>query len=413
MASRALPVSPQRTEIAYPMEPARPDTSLALDRQASPPPAGQRRWKALASFARVAAGDLGIRRSPQASAERHLLAAEAWLCRAHDATPDGGVSYGYTLRGGWGPSYPETSGYIATTFFRLADDRAPGYADRARRILRWLLDIQNDDGSFGNPRFGPDGIVFDTGQVLFGLVRGYELSGEAALLDGARRAADWLTGIADADLRWTRNEHLDTPHVYNTRTAWALLRMNQVAFDERRLAVARRNLDWAVDAQQASGFFDHCAFEAGTAPYTHTIAYTTRGLVESGLLLGDARYVDAAARCARATLALLRDDGHLPSIVSLDGRPASATCCLTGNCQFALVWGRLFSVEADRRLLDGVDRALAYVMSTQDLATDDLDVRGGIKGSDPVWGRYACLSYPNWATKFFIDAMWLRRHIGR
>ena len=30
---------------------------------------------------------------------------------------------------------------------------------------------------------------------------------------------------------------------------------------------------------------------------------------------------------------------------------------------------------------------------------------GGIKGSFPVYGRYAPLQYPNWATKFFIDAL--------
>jgi hypothetical protein len=50
-------------------------------------------------------------------------------------------------------------------------------------------------------------------------------------------------------------------------------------------------------------------------------------------------------------------------------------------------------------------------MSTQNIATSDLDVRGGIKGSHPVWGRYAFMSFPNWATKFFVDAMWLRKEL--
>jgi hypothetical protein len=50
-------------------------------------------------------------------------------------------------------------------------------------------------------------------------------------------------------------------------------------------------------------------------------------------------------------------------------------------------------------------------MSTQDLITADDDVRGGIKGSNPVWGRYAPMSFPNWAAKFFVDAMWLRKEI--
>ena len=125
----------------------------------------------------------------------------------------------------------------------MARKRDPSYAERARRILRWLLSVQNADGSFSNPRYGKRGIVFDAGQVLFGLVKGFELTGSRELLVGARRAAAWLTQVVDADLRWTKNEHLNSPHVYNTRTAWALLRMNEVEFDADRKAVARSNLD--------------------------------------------------------------------------------------------------------------------------------------------------------------------------
>jgi hypothetical protein len=345
-------------------------------------------------------------------AERHLLAAEAWLCRAHDANGDGGVSYGYSIRGGWRPSYPETSGYIATTFFRLARDRDPAYFQRALRIVAWLLEIQNSDGSFANPRYGPEGIVFDTGQILFALVRGHELTGDAAMLAAARRAADWLTRVVDGDLRWTRNEHLDTPHVYNTRTAWALLRMNALEPDPARERVARANLDWALAEQRPNGLFEHCAFKRGQAPSTHTIAYTTRGLLESGLVLGEARYLDAAERCARAILLQMNEDGHLPATIASDGRATSSSCCLTGNCQFAIIWARLHAVAGDDPYRQAMMRTLQYVMSTQLLNDADADVRGGIKGSQPIWGRYACLSFPNWATKFFIDAMWLRKELA-
>ena len=368
--------------------------------------------KPLFAFARVAWRE----RKPMRlqSLDRHLSEAEAWLCRAQDASHDGGVSYGYSVRGGWRPSYPETSGYIATTFMRLAQVRDAAYRERAQRILRWLISIQNADGSFANPRYGPDGIVFDTGHARppGRQPRAHELTGDPKLLDAARRAAGWLTGIADADRRWTRHEHLGTPHVYNARTAWALLRMNQIEHDAEREAVARSNLDWAVAEQQPSGFFDHCAFRPGSAPFTHTIAYTTRGLLESGFLLGDSRYLEAADRCARAMLPLMRADGHLPSTITTAGEPAAASCCLTGNCQFAIVWARLHASAADPKYRIALGRALDYVMSTQDLTTPNPDVRGAIKGSQPVWGRYAPLSFPNWATKFFVDAMWLRQELA-
>jgi len=47
-------------------------------------------------------------------------------------------------------------------------------------------------------------------------------------------------------------------------------------------------------------------------------------------------------------------------------------------------------------------------MGCQDVDSADLDIRGAIKGSQPIWGRYAPFSFPNWPAKFFVDAMVLR-----
>ena len=32
-------------------------------------------------------------------------------------------------------------------------------------------------------------------------------------------------------------------------------------------------------------------------------------------------------------------------------------------------------------------------------------IRGGIAGSAPIWGSYSRFEYPNWATKFYADAL--------
>lgn len=364
---------------------------------------------ALLTFTRIAVNDLLGVRPRSAAPEAHLRAAEEWLRRAHDQSHDGGISYGYSVRGGWRPSYPETSGYIATTFFDLARRRNnTDYRDRALRICRWLLDIQGRDGSFSNPRYGDAGIVFDTGQDLFALVQAHEQTRETIFRVGALRAADWLVDVADARGVWTRNEYLDTPHVYNTRTAWAILRANQVAFGAGRERVARANLDWAVSEQQPSGFFAECAFKRGMAPFTHTIAYATRGLLESGELLEDQRYIDAAQRCADAVRRHVREDGFLPGQIAINGKAVARYCCLTGNCQFAIIWAKLFDRTTNEEYRNVTIRALDYVMRCQDIYTANPDMRGAIKGSDPVWGRYARLTFPNWAAKFFVDAMLLR-----
>jgi hypothetical protein len=361
------------------------------------------------SFARRVAVDLGEARRPRRDLDLHLREAEAWLERAHDAGGDGGVSYGWSLRGGWKPSYRETSGYILTTFFNLAEIRQrPAWRERALRIARWLVSVQNADGSIANPRYGPDGIVFDTGQVLFGLVRAWRETQDLAFLAAARRAGRWLVDVADAERRWTRHEHFGTPHVYNSRTAWALLQLDRASPDPELVAVARANLDWAV-AEQRDGWFRHCAFRPGDAPYTHTIAYAIRGLLESGRLLGDERYLQAATAAARAMQGHVRGDGFIPGQVDEEGRARATYCCLTGNCQLAISWAKLHESTGDEGWRRSAILALDYVMSRQDVETRDENVRGAIAGSYPIWGRYAPLSYPNWATKFFVDAMILRR----
>ena len=124
-------------------------------------------------------------------------------------------------------------------------------------------------------------------------------------------------------------------------------------------------------------------------------------------------YVESALKCADATADLLRKDGFLPSKIAVTGEPRSRTCCLTGNCQFATVWLRLATAAGEARHINSARRALDYVMRHQDIESADLDVRGAIKGSHPVWGSYAPLTFPNWATKFFVDALWLAREVRR
>jgi uncharacterized protein YyaL (SSP411 family) len=221
----------------------------------------------------------------------------------------------------------------------------------------------------------------------------------------ATRAGTWLTGVADQDRRWTRNSFHGVPHVYDARTAWALAELNGLDPRPEYAEVTERNLIWAVEQQNEGGWFAYCAFQPGVAPFTHTIAYTLEGLLEAGLLLGDARFVDAARRGAEAALRHLGADGFIPGQIDVDGRAISSYSCLTGNCQLALVWARLYQEFGDERFRDAARLALQYVMRHQDIDTADPDIHGAIKGSQPLWGRYAPLGYPGWAAKFFVDAM--------
>ena len=361
-----------------------------------------------ASFVGRALRDAVGSHAPRQNREAHLRSAVEWLERAAAATPDAGVSYGYSIRGGWRPSYRETSGYIAVTFYDLAKRFGDSEsASLARRVSDWLCDVQEPDGSIANPQYRPgEGIVFDTGQVLLGYTRAFRETGEARFREAGARACAWLAERVDQDGAWRRNTHFGHPHTYNTRVAWAMLEFNDVVPDAAIEEAARRNLDWAL-TREKNGYFESCAFKPGVAPFTHTIAYAIRGFQEAGRLLGDERYEQTAIRTADAVLGHVRDDGWIPGQIDEKGRPSARYCCLTGNCQLAIIWLNLFQSSGDPSYLDAAKRSLGYVMEHQDLDTSNLALRGAIKGSQPIWGRYAPLSYPNWATKFFIDAMLL------
>jgi rhamnogalacturonyl hydrolase YesR len=371
-------------------------------------PAGRGFFNASTPFMGRVLRDAVGRAFPTEDREAHLDAALGWLKRAQAATPDGGVSYGYSIRGGWRPSYRETSGYIAVTFFDLAKHRQDSEcATLARTVSNWLCEVQEPDGSISNPQYRPhEGIVFDTGQVLLGYVRAYRETGEGGFRDAAVRAASWLASRIDEDGAWRRNTHLETPHTYNTRVAWSMLECHQIASDPAIEAAAAKNLDWAL-GQERDGYFRNCAFTPGAAPFTHTIAYAIRGFLESARLLRDTRYEETALRAADAMLEHVRDDGWIPGQIDEDGRSAARYCCLTGNCQLAIIWFKLYQSTGSERYLDAAKRSLGFVMEHQDLSTSNPDLRGAIKGSHPIWGSYAPLSYPNWAAKFFIDALLL------
>jgi uncharacterized protein YyaL (SSP411 family) len=341
-----------------------------------------------------------------------LQGAIDWLCCAQDVrdglSDAGGVSAGWSFEDGWLPSYPETTGYIIETFIAAAAVlEQPELIERAVRMVDWELSIQLADGAFPG-HFGEAGsqpVIFNTGQIMHGMVAGYTQLGRDDCLEAAVRAGHWLRKQQDDDGCWRRFEHNNVPHVYNTRGTWALLATGLLAGDAELVASAKRNLEWALSQQTASGWFASNAFIPERSPFTHTIAYAIRGFLESGVLLDEDRYLQAAVSAARAMANVQRQDGWLAGTYK-DGWIAGVSyCCLTGLAQMSLNWTRLAQITGEESFRGRARAGLDYLKTTQKLAASDAAVRGGIAGSSPIWGDYSRFEYPNWAAKFFSDAL--------
>ena len=354
------------------------------------------------------------RRQPLFEHRVHLQATLAWLKRAQDerdGKPDaGGVSAGWSFEDGWLPSYPETTGYIIETFVEAA--RRFGQPDlerRAQRMIDWELSIQQADGAFPG-HFGEPGsrpVIFNTGQIMHGMNVGFEQLGRQECLEAAVRAGQWLARQQDDDGAFRKFEHNDIPHVYNTRGTWALVKTALLTGDAQLKCAAVRHLDWALAQQTPCGWFARNAFVEGRQPFTHTIAYAIRGFLESGLLLGDGRYVDAAVRAARGVAGRQRADGWLPGTFADGWVSQDSYSCLTGIAQMCICWSRLRDAAGESGFAANIESGIAYLKSSQRLADAADQVRGGIAGSWPIWGAYSRFEFPNWAAKFFADALML------
>lgn len=341
--------------------------------------------------------------------QQRLIMTADWIKLAYAKSNDGGISKGYSvLRGHWSPSYPETTGYTITSLLNLAAWlNKPEIEELAISLANYLLDTATSEGGVAHWQAGekPYPIVFDTGQVMFGWLAAFEATRDERYLQAAIRAGDWLVSIQDKSGSWKKYQHLGVEKVIDTRVAWALLRLYQHTQNNIFRQTAINNLDWAIEQQDTDGWFRHCAFRVEDDPFTHTLAYTAEGLFECGQILQEERYIWASQLTADALLDRQYDDGRLASTYGSGWRETSRSSCLTGNCQMARLWLCLYKVRGNEAYRTAATKAITFVARTQNAQTNNPAIRGGIAGSYPIYGIYERFSYPNWAAKFYIDAL--------
>ena len=80
----------------------------------------------------------------------------------------------------------------------------------------------------------------------------------------------------------------------------------------------------------------------------------------------------------------------------------------------AIVWLKLYGVYNENAYLEASQRMINLLIFVQSRGLkEDEDTLGAIPGSFPLWGRYESFAFPNWATKFFCDALMLEEEAVR
>jgi hypothetical protein len=353
------------------------------------------------------------------TAER-ARAAVNWILLAQRTTPDDGVSLGYfpceRNRAPWQPSYPETTGYIITSLLAFAERYGDATArDAALRMAQWEMGVQMSSGAVqGGPVCPPDEqtpAAFNTGMVLDGLCSAYGATGNPAILAAARRAAVFLVDdLGDDGYFRTNGAFVSAGEIktYTCLCAWAIFRFGDAANAESFRLAAVRCIEAALRQQQANGWFAHNCLTRSDAPLTHTIGYTLQGVLEVGLAAGRPDFVTAVRRCVDRIIPRIDARGYLPGLFYSDWEPAGFSSCLTGSAQIAVVCYRLAEITHVDAYRAAADRLVNYLKVLQRVDPQAPEISGAIPGSFPILGEYMRAGYPNWATKYYLDALLLQ-----
>ena len=327
--------------------------------------------------------------------------------------PDGGIAAYYSLLTGYSASYPEVTGYLIPTLYDFARaTNNPSAARAAERATAWLRSLQMPTGAFPGGLHGTEvhPSVFNTGQILQGLVRADVETNRSDVREAAVAAGDWLIELQQADGSWSgTGVYQNVAHTYYSMVAWALAELSERTTDHRYGLAAERNLDWVLSHFQPSGWVEGINLQ-GHPNYLHFIAYVLQGVLECAILRQRRDAIEAVAKPAWLLLRKFETNKFLAGAYERDFKSGQSFTCLTGNAQVSCVWLRLFEVTGDLRYLNAALKMNEMLKQLIPLRAKP-GIAGGVSGSYPVWGRYQPLRYISWGCKFFADALLLEQRL--
>lgn len=323
--------------------------------------------------------------------------------------PSGGSSAYYSKMykplGFWSESYPETTGYLIPTLFDA------GCSDEAIRLADWVVGLQYEDGGL------PGGLmsngkkqersIFNTAQMVIGLHRAAKETENPIYVKSALDAGLWLAKVQEADGTWSKYHYKDGyfPSYY-TRVAWPMLLASEFETGSSIQDSAVKTLELIQDKKLANHMIRDMAFEKSKPAFLHTIAYTIRGFIEAGIMLDRQDFWTTGYKLAHRLFRKYELKKCLAGAYYDDGKEVKWYRCLTGEAQMCIIWLLIAAHLGDERFINVASKVIDGLCSAQP-KTSLFKKRGGLAGSKPFYGRYINFRQPNWATKFFMDAIFL------
>ena len=343
-----------------------------------------------------------------------LRKAISWILYSLEISNDDGsgsfnIIKGWTLGG-----YPETTGYIIPSLLDYAKLNGDKQAiDAAVRMGKWLVSIQKPSGGWqsGYAHDDKKEVVFNTGQIIRGLVPLYKKTGNEIFKNSAVKAADWLCEIQNPKGYWEKFSYLNMIRVYDSYVAHPILLTNDISPKKKYIECARKNIYWIIDNKQhENGWFEDCdnTLANNNSPILHAISYTIDGILECGYYLNDDKMINAGKKAADILFHKFNKQKFLFDKFDENWNSKSKYINLTGCAQIAIIWERIFEKLGDASYLNAALKMNDFLIFTQQrFIGESINTLGAIAGSFPIWDYYQTNTFPNWATKYFIDSLLL------
>jgi hypothetical protein len=341
--------------------------------------------------------------------EKALGLSIGWLRKAKRENEGMGTYY---ITDGWTSPYPETTGYIIPTLSRYAfyyPDQKSAIHHAILEAANWLVKIQKPSGGWqsGYVHQNKEEVVFNTGQVLRGLLTAYDINPDENYKNALVKACDWLVATQEENGSWIKTAFMQQPRVYDSYVVHPMLQVFELTNNESYKKAAIKNLDWILTQQKTNGWFNNCdnTIKHNDRPILHTIAYTIDGLINSGEILKEEKYIAAGKKAADKLLSIFNQQRFLQGRFDGSWYSSEYTIC-TGCAQMSIIWSKLYQITNDNRYKEAVQRMNNQLVHIQQSClTIKGDGNGALPGSFPIWGKYEPFGFPNWATKYMADAL--------
>lgn len=272
--------------------------------------------------------------------------------------------------------YPEVTGYYIPTLIRW------GYRELAIDYAKWLISIQHNDGSWYDT-FDQMPYVFDTAQILKGLLAAYSIWPDENVKNSIIKGAMWLAGNIQHDGRFKAADESiwKMPKAYSELIhLYCLSPIREVGIHFSKPELLEM-VDLSIDYYKQNHMEEILHFDL----LSHFYAYVMEALVDLGEL--------ELAKAAMNNIGNFQtEDGAVPGYNDVHW------VCSTGLFQLALTWFRVGDIERG-------NKAFSYACRLQNES-------GGWYGSYPSAedesNDYFAASEISWAVKYFLDALYYK-----